>query len=442
MRALVVVDLGFGDGGKGSVVDYLVREHQAPYTVFFNGGAQRLHNVVTEDGRHHPFSQWGSGTFAGARTFHSDFSMVNPINLLNEGNALVANGVPDAFDRVTFDHECPVITRFHVAANRLRELARGASKHGSCGQGIGETAHDVERGLQLTMGDLILRGHDLDLSLMAIQERKLHELSLVGITPPAIDAPDEWNILTNPKLPEALAAFYNTTAKTLRITDGFRLTGLETVIFEGSQGVLLDGDYGFDPHTTWSDCTFNNALTILDGYDTDVTRIGVTRAYGVRHGPGPFPTEASDLGLGDPHNMDGPWQGPLRCGYTDLVLLGYALDVVGGIDTLAVTCLDQLPVTWKVCRAYQPWLPGDLPITSLHHTPDVVRNRARTIMLEGSEPIYEVRLASEVPRILSEAADVPVSIESWGPTAANKRQVPDRNDTREIQSRPGGVVNG
>lgn len=31
-------------------------------------------------------------------------------------------------------------TPYHQAANRARETARGASRHGSCGMGIGETA--------------------------------------------------------------------------------------------------------------------------------------------------------------------------------------------------------------------------------------------------------------------------------------------------------------
>jgi adenylosuccinate synthase len=44
MQALVVIDLGFGDAGKGSLVDYYVRHYRAHTVVRFNGGAQAAHN--------------------------------------------------------------------------------------------------------------------------------------------------------------------------------------------------------------------------------------------------------------------------------------------------------------------------------------------------------------------------------------------------------------
>ena len=50
-RAAVVVDLGFGDAGKGAVVDALVRARGARLVARFNGGAQAGHNVVAPDGR-------------------------------------------------------------------------------------------------------------------------------------------------------------------------------------------------------------------------------------------------------------------------------------------------------------------------------------------------------------------------------------------------------
>jgi adenylosuccinate synthase len=48
-EAWVVVDLGFGDQGKGSVTDFLVRARGAGLVVRYNGGAQAAHRVVTSD---------------------------------------------------------------------------------------------------------------------------------------------------------------------------------------------------------------------------------------------------------------------------------------------------------------------------------------------------------------------------------------------------------
>ena len=62
-RAHIVQGLAFGDEGKGTMVDYLCREYDAPLVVRYNGGPQGTRNVVQPDGRHHGFRQFGSGMF-------------------------------------------------------------------------------------------------------------------------------------------------------------------------------------------------------------------------------------------------------------------------------------------------------------------------------------------------------------------------------------------
>ena len=121
-RAIIVIGLGFGDCGKGTIVDHLTRAPGAHTVVRFNGGPQAGHNVVLPDGRHHTFSQFGSGTFVGGvQTLLSRFMLVEPYALLNEANHLVQSGVPDPLDRLWIDKRCAVITPAHQAANRLRE---------------------------------------------------------------------------------------------------------------------------------------------------------------------------------------------------------------------------------------------------------------------------------------------------------------------------------
>ncbi len=65
-HAHVVAGLFFGDEGKGTAVDFLVRHYRAGLVVRYNGACQAAHHVVLPDGRTHRFSQFGAGYFAGA----------------------------------------------------------------------------------------------------------------------------------------------------------------------------------------------------------------------------------------------------------------------------------------------------------------------------------------------------------------------------------------
>ncbi|HEX9997461.1 MAG TPA: adenylosuccinate synthetase, partial [Abditibacterium sp.] len=141
--ALVIVDLTFGDAGKGSITDALVRRG-ANLVVRYNGGAQAAHTVFDQAGRCHIFHQFGSGTLVeGVEILLSRFMMVNPLALHYEELELREIGIPDAAERMFIDARALVTTPYHMIANRLREIARGANRHGSCGLGIGETAADA-----------------------------------------------------------------------------------------------------------------------------------------------------------------------------------------------------------------------------------------------------------------------------------------------------------
>src|ERR1051326_8529796 len=109
-QAILVADLSYGDAGKGSIVDYLTRLHQAHTVVRSNGGAQAAHNVVDEDARHHTFAQFGSGMFTpSARTHLSRFMLVNPLSMLKEEQHLSSIGIPDAFQRTSIDEAALII---------------------------------------------------------------------------------------------------------------------------------------------------------------------------------------------------------------------------------------------------------------------------------------------------------------------------------------------
>ena len=87
-RALITVGLGYGDEGKGSIVDYLAREYEAKLVVRYNGGPQAAHNVVLSDGRHHEFHSLGAASFIpGVRTHLASRVMIEPYAIANEAEA-------------------------------------------------------------------------------------------------------------------------------------------------------------------------------------------------------------------------------------------------------------------------------------------------------------------------------------------------------------------
>ncbi|MEU6072368.1 adenylosuccinate synthetase [Micromonospora sp. NPDC047074] len=404
MRHVAVVDLGYGDAGKGTVVDWLCATRPVHTVVRFNGGAQAAHNVVLRDGRQHTFAQFGAGTFhPGVRTHLSRYVVVDPLALAAEADHLASVGVSDALDRLTVDGEALLATPYHRAANRAREIARGADRHGSCGLGVGETvayglAHPDEapRVADCRTPALLRR------RLTALRDRLTAELG-------PLDAPPVEDCLP------AFTAF----AERVAVVDRSWLAGAlraGTCVFEGAQGVLLDEWHGFHPYTTWSTTTFANAESLLAeaGLPGGATRLGVLRVVTTRHGPGPLVTEDPALPLTDPRNPTNPWQGRFRFGHFDAVAHRYARDAAGGVDALALTHLDLAGPALRICRRYDttdrltPGPPGDLD-----------RQAALTARLLRSRPLYDDAPADWTEAVSAELA-APVVLTSHGPTANDK----------------------
>jgi adenylosuccinate synthase len=444
LRGFIVIDLGFGDSGKGLLTDFLTRRTGAGLVVRYNGGAQAGHNVVTPDGTHHTFSQFGSGTFVpGVRTFLSRHVVLHPTALLVEREALESKGIRDAFERLRISEGARVITPYHQAANRVREIARGPGRHGSCGIGFGETVLD---GLDfpedsIHAGDLS-RPHSIRPKLQRIRERKREEVAVLAggcRDEPVLQA--ELGLFENPDVPEAWIASVSRLAEAGLILPDTALADwagdAADVIFEGAQGILLDEDHGFHPYTTWSRCTAGNAEEIIAGSFPQMipVKVGVMRSYAVRHGPGPLPTDTDTLAPAlVEHNATGYWQGPVRYGWFDPVLARYGMDAVGGVDRLVVTHLDA-PVRmgkWFTAREYslrkrellpEDWMDSSgamirmpvLPAASL----DLRRKLTRALF--DAEPVLEPCEAGEeaVLQKMELCLGRPIDAISRGPRAGD-----------------------
>ena len=143
--AFVVIGLGFGDEGKGSIVDFLVRKFKASHVIRFNGGPQAAHHVVLPDGIEHTFSHFGSGSFnTNVKTFISKEMVIQPLYLLREAEVLKLKGIKNIMDRIFIDQECFIVTPLHKMIGRILEVSRGQNRHSSTGLGVGQTFLDKE----------------------------------------------------------------------------------------------------------------------------------------------------------------------------------------------------------------------------------------------------------------------------------------------------------
>ena len=423
----VVAGLGFGDEGKGTIVDALVRQHHASLVIRYNGGAQAAHHVVTDDGRSHCFSQFGAGTLAGALTYLSKHVIIDPPALFREAEHLQELGIANPLAMIAISPDCPVVTPYHVALNRLRELSRGDNRHGSCGRGIGELQRDIIN------NQLIVRASDLQ--DRALLKDKLYAIAgrLIEVVEKLPIAAGDWSSRLGMDLDWWLKDNFQPDEWVRRATqhklDLYPVVPLANhYVFEGAQGVLLDQIYGFHPHTTWSDTTFENALKLIREQGDiagDVLRVGVTRSYLTRHGAGPFPTEINSHNFAwNDHNKTHDWQGRFRVGYLDMPLLKYAC-AVSHPDAIAVTHLDEIQREISVCCEYEwpggtiyDWIPQP-NVTDANYVED--QPSPLTQWIQQVKPItYSVQTIPQLIRTIEVSTGIEVGVRSFGPTAKDK----------------------
>jgi len=464
-KALLLAGLGYGDEGKGSIVDYLAVKHDAKIIVRYNGGSQALHHVVRPDGLVHGFRQLGSGMLAQPRlrTYLSRFMAVDPLFLSGEINDLtIKKGIKYSFGQVIIDRDCVVITPFHRIVNQMLETSRCHARLGSCGHGVGEALKDFAH-----MGsDTLLVGDLIDRERTKRKLRLLLDMK-IDLAEQVIGGLGQYVFYFTDKLNHQLFQLrdYHSWLDRLsqnyfdRFEFGFfklgdqknlsRLLGRsETVIFEGAQGVLLDPCFGFSPHITRTRTNFENADQILGeiNYDGEVTKIGVTRAYATRHGAGPFVTEENGLAelIPEIHNQENEWQGAFKIGWLDLVATRYAINVLGKVDQIAVTNMDRIAglKTFKLCNAYSmPAAPGNIfgDFFELEKMGDGARVMVQNIkkptfipegrqnlltkLLDICQPDYTTLRkpsANMFVSLIEEGLRVPVSLMSNGPTFKDK----------------------
>ncbi len=345
MKTKIVLGLGYGDEGKGLTTDFLCSQSEQPLVLRFSGGHQAGHTVVTESGDRHVFSSFGAGSLRGVPSYWSSFCALSPINYLNEWLALRELGyTPTLF----VDALAPVTTPYDLFFNRHTEKK---NQHGSCGLGFGAT---VAR--QLTPYKLYAQ--DLRYPLVVAQKLKAIAQYYRNLGQ---------DYFTDDAFLEQLELFRQAaediTATFTLVQEKSFFTGIKErysdLLFEGSQGILLDMDFGFFPNVTRASTTSRNAITLMNRNRLPMPEIFyITRAYQTRHGNGFLSNEQFPLHYTpNPQetNQYNPWQGHQRCSILDLDMINYALACDANFSDnakkhLVVTCLDQLEGTIQASK--------------------------------------------------------------------------------------------
>jgi adenylosuccinate synthase len=367
MAHAIVIGAQWGDEGKGKIVDLLCPRVDA--VVRFQGGPNAGH-TVSVSGKKTFLHHIPSGILhAGKICILGNGMVIDPDGFLKEVEALRAAGL-DPEGRLFLSDRAQIIFPHH----RQRDVATedGGAQH------IGTTRRGVGPTYQAKVIRVGLRGADLN-----DPAELTRRLKAARALDPAWPAGDDGNLETIQAraldIHRRLAPYLDDTV--VRLQDLLDSGG--KVLFEGSQGTLLDVDHGTYPYVTSSN-TVAGAACAGAGVGPNVLQgaIGVFKAYATRVGEGPMPTEETGA-VGDTIRERGNEYGtttgrPRRCGWFDAVAGRHAVRV-NGLKLAALTLLDVLDTldSIQVAVAYET------PAGRIQHMP------ASVSQLAAARPVYE-----------------------------------------------------
>lgn len=336
----------FGDEGKGKVVDYFTPKYDV--VARFAGGPNAGHTIIFE-GKKFVLRSIPSGIFDENKiNIIGNGCVIAPDLFMAEARELEAAGY-SLTERLHISRRAHLILPTHRVLDRAYEAAKGKSKVGTTGKGIGPTYSDKAARIGLRVGDIL---NDFEAKYNALKARHEQILHDLGFTDYDI-AEEEKRWMEGV---EYMKKFHLTDTE-IEI-NGYLAEG-KSVLAEGAQGSLLDIDHGTYPFVSSSSTTSGGVCTGLGVAPNRIDRIfGIFKAYSTRVGSGPFPVELFDE-TGEEIRRIGHEYGAVtgrnrRCGWVDLVALKYAI-MINGVTDLVMMKGDVLDGfdTIKVCTAYE-----------------------------------------------------------------------------------------
>ena len=411
MKVDVLLGLQWGDEGKGKVVDVLTPNYDV--VARFQGGPNAGHTLEFE-GQKYVLRSIPSGIFQGDKVnIIGNGVVLDPALFKDEAVALEKSG-HNLKDRLIISKKAHLIMPTHRVLDAAYEAAKGDSKVGTTGKGIGPTYTDKVSRNGLRVGDLL---HNFNEKYAAAKARHEQILKDMNFAYDITDTEKAWF-----EGIEYLKQFQLVDSEHVINT---MLDEGKSVLCEGAQGTMLDVDFGSYPFVTSSNTVCAGACT---GLGVSPRRIGdvygIFKAYCTRVGAGPFPTELFDE-VGDKIRDLGHEYGAVtgrkrRCGWIDLVALKYAV-MIDGVTKLIMMKSDVLDDfdTIKACVAYK--VNGEV----IDHFPFDISEGVEPVYVEipgWKTPMSKMQSEDEFPEefnnylsFLEEELGVPVKIVSVGP---------------------------
>ncbi|MDO8435274.1 MAG: adenylosuccinate synthase [bacterium] len=329
MSVTVVVGLQWGDEGKGKVVDLLAQD--ADIVIRSTGGNNAGHSIINEHGKF-VLHLVPAGIF-NPNTWNviERGVVIHPPSLMKEMQELRSKKV--SFDRLMISPDAHLVMPWHIAeeyARKEEQQKYGVGVEiGTTLRGIGPAyQHKAGRTEAFTVADLISR----DQFIQKLEKIGAPILAWLKIRYPNADTLAR---LTLDVIRDEYLEAREYIAPNIRNTRQFIRSALMSdlpILLEGSQGTLLDPDFGTYPFVTSSGVTASAMCMYSGVLPQYVSRVvGVAKAYITRVGEGPFPTEMAPedgFRIRELGKEFGATTGrPRRCGWLDMALLRYACEV-------------------------------------------------------------------------------------------------------------------
>lgn len=350
---ICVIGLDWGDSGKGRLIDDL--GSRAQIVARYSGGSNTGHTVTNHFGKF-ALHIVPSGIFNPKAVCLVGRGVAVDLESLIDDEMLKLKRASVPFKNLFIDEQASLTMPWHKLRDNLREKYR-ENKIGTTGRGAGPTYADRVERVGLRVKDLCNKNFKKILKEELDFQSRFFNLKLSF--PSIFSKYRQFAKIIKPHVTQTIPIIKKA------------IVGGKNVLFEGTQGWLLDIDAGTYPFVTSSNPGVIGIWRSFDLHPTAINKvIGITKVYTTRVGAGPMPTKikgpqrAIIISKGQEFGTtSGRTRDP---GWLDLVAISAAIKA-NKVTTIALSKLDVLSgfkkikigVAYKKDGKYVDYVSGD-----------------------------------------------------------------------------------